>query len=565
MPNRNSKLLICKNIKLDKSYKNVLSYNEQQMLSLCSSNDHLVRISENYSFIRNQNYINTKFSYDDCLKCNYMAFQNPDYSNKWFFAFIDNVEYLGENSTRIYYTIDVFSTWFDYWDPSPCFVEREHVNDDTVGLHTIPEGLETGDYIINESNNLSNKMNLCYICVAVTYVPDNTPQLDYEGRVYNNIFSGNLLLLFRNADDCTRFIKCYDKMSRAEAITNIYMVPILATGVSPDDGPQWKTYTYGSGSSAISTEFAILPYSLGDAQIEQDLTVSNINSLNGYTPKNNKLKVFPYSYLSITNNNGAEVTFKYEDFINNLPTFDISCNVTAGAQNMLIPKNYKLYGGIEGHDVFYNYGLAGGKFPTCSWNTDPYVNWLTENGVNIMGFQIDAPMAQAIGGSIEAILGAASIANVDPKTGATTVSSQGVSGIGSGLGKMIGAVQEQWRHSLQSPTLNGQVSSGDLSYSHGNTLFTYYKMSIKYEYAAIIDDWFTRFGYKINRVKQPNLIGRTHWNFVKIGASEDIGFSNNLGSVPTNSMEIINTIFRNGVTIWHNHDNLGNYNLDNSL
>ena len=30
-------------------------------------------------------------------------------------------------------------------------------------------------------------------------------------------------------------------------------------------------------------------------------------------------------------------------------------------------------------------------------------------------------------------------------------------------------------------------------------------------------------------------------------------------------MDIINNVARNGVTIWHNHDNIGNYNLDNPI
>ena len=489
--------------------------------------------------------------YEDLLGYNYCMYRNDSYSNKWFYAFITSINYVNDGLTTIQIETDVFQTWqFDLVYMNS-FIEREHVSDDTIGLHTIPEGLETGDYIINDSNVLSNKMNLCYICVAVTYVPDNTPQLDYEGRIYNNIFSGNLLLLFRNADDCTRFIKCYDKMSRSEAITNIYMLPILATGVSPDDGSQWKTYTYGTGSSAISTEFAILPYSLGDAQIEQNLTVSNISSLNGYVPKNNKLKVFPYSYLSITNNNGTEVNFKYEDFLNNLPTFDISCNVTAGSQNMLIPKNYKLYGGIQGYDVFYNYGLAGGKFPTCSWNTDPYVNWLTENGVNIMGLQIDAPTTQALGGTMEAFLGAVNLG-----AGGNL---EGVSQAGSGIGKMFGAVQEQWRHSLQSPTLNGQIASGDLSYSHGNTLFTYYKMSVRYEYAKIIDDFFSMYGYKVNKLATPNIHKRSYWDYIKC---IDVNIE---GNVPEADLDKIRSLFNNGCTFWHNTNYFLDYSRNNTI
>ena len=41
-------------------------------------------------------------------------------------------------------------------------------------------------------------------------------------------------------------------------------------------------------------------------------------------------------------------------------------------------------------------------------------------------------------------------------------------------------------------------------------------------------------------------------------------YKNNI-SVPKDSMDIINRAFRNGTTIWHNHNNLGNYSLSNNI
>ena len=87
------------------------------------------------------------------------------------------------------------------------------------------------------------------------------------------------------------------------------------------------------------------------------------------------------------------------------------------------------------------------------------------------------------------------------------------------------------------------------------------KMRCKKEYLQIIDDYFSKFGYKINRVKIPNIIGRTNWNYIEIASTEEIGH----GDVPSRAMEQINTACRNGTTIWHNHANLGNYSLDNSI
>ena len=86
-------------------------------------------------------------------------------------------------------------------------------------------------------------------------------------------------------------------------------------------------------------------------------------------------------------------------------------------------------------------------------------------------------------------------------------------------------------------------------------------MRCKLENLRIIDDYFTRYGYKIIRVVSPNITGRTYWNYVEIGANEDIG----TGNVPTKYMDEINKACRRGVTIWHNHANIGNFALNNTI
>ena len=76
---RNGKIIIAKDIKLDKRYKEVLNFSESDMLNLVNTNK--VADATNYSFIREKGVISVNFSYSDCLKCNYMAFQNTDYSH----------------------------------------------------------------------------------------------------------------------------------------------------------------------------------------------------------------------------------------------------------------------------------------------------------------------------------------------------------------------------------------------------------------------------------------------------------------------------------------------------
>ena len=546
---QNSKIMICKNIRLEKDYKNVLSYSESQMVTLCTNN--AVATDSSYSFIRSErNMIKTGFSYDNALKCNYMAFQNPDYANKWFFAFIDDVEYANDGTAKIRYTIDEFATWYDYWDAEPCFVVREHVRDDTIGLHTIPEGLECGDYVINASGSLASSLDTTeLICIGVSYLPNNTPFIT-DNRMYGGVYSGTYYVLFRFTESAAKFVRAMADIGHAKDIQCVFMIPIVIANVDYATG--WTT---GNLGDQTGIEFKVLPNTpniTGTSDfvipIATNVSIPINTTLNGYTPKNNKLFTYPYNCLTISNNAGIQSEYKYEDFISNAPLFNIVGIPTPSCAVWLYPVNYKKDSTSKSG---YNWGMPIAKYPQGSCNADMYTNWMTQNGINLFGHRIDAATSSALQGSIESLVGAAT---------------DSFESIGSGLGKMFGAVQEQYRASMIPNQIIGQTSIGDVTYAYNKMSPTYYKMSIRAEYAAIIDDWFNRFGYKINRVKMPDQIGRTYWNFVQIGASESIGFSNNnTRSVPAKSMEVINTIYRNGVTIWHNHANIGNYSLNNTV
>lgn len=168
----NSKIILAKGINIDREYNNVLNYTENQMLTLLQSSNHLVNSANNYSFLRPTGTIMAGFSYSECLQANYIAFQNPDYSNKWFFAWIDDVIYKGDRNTEIRFTIDAWSTWFDKWTAKPCFIVREHVNDDTIGKNTIPENLDVGEVRENDSIEFDDLGSQFYVAIETSYLPD---------------------------------------------------------------------------------------------------------------------------------------------------------------------------------------------------------------------------------------------------------------------------------------------------------------------------------------------------------------------------------------------------------
>lgn len=98
---------------------------------------------------------------------------------------------------------------------------------------------------------------------------------------------------------------------------------------------------------------------------------------------------------------------------------------------------------------------------------------------------------------------------------------------------------------------------GDINTCSNKNTFIFYQMCIKEEYAKIIDNFFSMFGYKINEVKIPNITGRPNWNFVK---TIDCNIT---GNFPQNDIQTLKNMFNNGVTFWHNPNTFLDYSQNN--
>lgn len=164
----NSNLILAKNIKIDK--KNVCRYSGTDLLTLMRNQSHLIYEGSDYSFIQ-ENRIYVSASYENCLYANYLAFCNPRYSNKYFFAWITNIIYTNDGTCEIEYEIDSWSTWYSHLTFNPCFVKREHVNDDTIGKHTIDENLDVGEIICDDIFRSQDMSSYGYIGIFTNYIP----------------------------------------------------------------------------------------------------------------------------------------------------------------------------------------------------------------------------------------------------------------------------------------------------------------------------------------------------------------------------------------------------------
>lgn len=181
-----------------------------------------------------------------------------------------------------------------------------------------------------------------------------------------------------------------------------------------------------------------------------------------------------------------------------------------------------------------------------------YTNWLTQNSINVLGQTITSDDINIASSALSAIGG--TVGNVASGNYGGAV----MAGV-SGLQGVANSVMQQKQHNMIPPTISGQLNSADVNVASGNNTFHFYKMSVKAEYARIIDDYFDMYGYKVNTVKIPNIRGRLNWNFVKTINC------NITGSIPQKDMQKIKNMFNNGVTLWHNPATMLEYNQPNPI
>ena len=198
----------------------------------------------------------------------------------------------------------------------------------------------------------------------------------------------------------------------------------------------------------------------------------------------------------------------------------------------LLPLNY------DNQAINNEEGLNCGKLPICSWNSDVYTNWLTQNAVNI-GIDLASGLINTgVGIGLAATGGGAMMGGMMAVGGVTQI------------GNTIGQIHQM---SFTPPQAKGNINNGDITFSSGWSRISLYDNSIKKEYAQIIDEYFDMFGYKVCRVKTPNSEHRAKYWFTKtIDANID-------GAIPTRDLQKIKEAYNNGITFWRKGSDIGNY------
>lgn len=509
-----TELRLLNNVDLDTTYSNTFSRklfgNISGQVSFFSAKT--VYTFNNLSFQRKERSIKVNKSYEQIEPLTYGMFKNGT-NAKWYFFFITDLNYISDNVTEIIIEIDIEQTYLFDVSYGECYVEREHVSNDALGAHVVDEGLDVGELQKQGSGDFLEFEDIKTLSIVMVLSAFKAaPTQPSLGDLYNGIYSKLRMYAYdADPDGVTALnadIMSLETSGATEAIVNIFMMPKVF--IPP----------YFDGDAITATNFS--------SNRTSSINVTS-GTLSGYTPKNNKLFTYPYVFLRVLNPDGEVLDGRLEH-CNTYGVFDIniSCDV---APDPTLHFNFVNY---RNETTSYLNSITLKGYPFCAWTSDVYKEWLARNSFS----NITAVSAS--------ILGLA--------TGAATGNPIAATSGAIGAISTIGAFKEK--------SLVPSRASGNQGGQHhiGRNTMTFYMglYAVDSQHARIIDNFFTKYGYKVNIVKTPDVLTRSRFNYLM---TKDTVLK---GNIPRNALQTMLNNREKGITFWH-VDDIGDYSTTNAI
>ena len=135
----NNRILLLHNIPMDMEYENTMWWIDQAtQTSTMQSFTKYTCAPTTYQRV-NRNAVRVEHNADTLYDVNYMMFQNTNFGNKWFYAFVEKIDYINDAVSEITYRIDEIQTWYFDFTPMYSYVERCHSATDSIGDNIVAE------------------------------------------------------------------------------------------------------------------------------------------------------------------------------------------------------------------------------------------------------------------------------------------------------------------------------------------------------------------------------------------------------------------------------------------
>lgn len=126
-------------VPLDPTYRNTVAFSSQSEQANYFSSKAIYTMEQSTYQRVEKGEIMCKAKADELYSANYVMFKNTGYGSKWFYAFVNSIEYVNNLTTRLTYQIDYMQTYLFDWESRQTLVERETPSTDTYRDNILAE------------------------------------------------------------------------------------------------------------------------------------------------------------------------------------------------------------------------------------------------------------------------------------------------------------------------------------------------------------------------------------------------------------------------------------------
>ena len=543
--------------------------------------------------------VKVPFNSKDIHAFAYMSIQNfneiDGTGDHRYYCFIKDVEYVSDACTAVYFEVDVMQTFLHsitLWD---AFVERCHGDTDDFGDNIVAEPFTPSDYFVNDEwkeSLLEENMLVLGISSA-----DEEKEFDVGGTP--QIFQLTPRCYYKDIFTCVR----YFKFSLVDIHANSTFKSFIESYQGQEEKkkeivdmyicPKYCIPSYNDGLTPISTSESTKRELSPVFWYNGRSGDTNYNKISGYTPRNKKLFSYPFNFMQISNGEGdiKKYLFEYFSNVNHTPTFQLECSFIGNPSMTIYPKDYKrstdiIHKAIGGYDEsHYNYdnAITLDGYPHSGFNVDAYAMYQSQNGTSNTLKAVGATIVGALIGAIASgglglLAGASTGASVGAGTALqttsqgiaqSTIAQAAVSGARqqvinrAATGAIGGAVISGTKANINNlanriqaynsaDVTLGNNSGGNVPLEHGHKNFIFSRVACNPQFAQVVDDYFTMFGYAQNKIMNIqsylNSGKRPYYKYLKC---------TNMcihGSIENKYKTKLANIFNDGITFWFHTD-----------
>lgn len=450
-------------------------------------------------------FTSVDLNYYDLLSCDAMMWQNAGTDDQWLVANITDLEWVNPNLTRVYFKVDAYCSFCGNinWADSYCFVEREHVQNDwangepnwnNIGLD---EGFSLKPEYILDSHATAFTPDT-YIVLS-PYDAEGNP--DFKGATKYGILDGINELVTQSPSAVSEYLNqlATSGESRLNQVLGVISIPHemndASFGTVTPFRP-WELLTWVNNAKSYSSQFC-------NITIESMLGGSRC-----YKPELMGPGQWTFSYVC--------------------HRVGMSCGVS------VIPGNYANADMENNQDLAYT--IQG--TPMGAFVGNAFAQYMSENGIRIVANALNSVLD--IGGAIGGTAMAVSTGNASPLGGAAKAAI-------SGLDSAKSVIQEIISARKSSAFVGGNTSNSDVNLAVAQQGYGFYirVYTPLLDRFRAVDSFFDRFGYKVCRLKTPNINTRPCWNYVKTSEAHVSG------TFPYVYKQQVEGLLNNGCTFWN--------------